>query len=187
VRAEDLDVLARRLQGGDKKAFAELFAVTRREVRIFLSAYASSADMVDEVLQSAYVTCYEKIAAYQPRGTFLAWLKGIARNLLLKELTERCRYVATQGDELEGMLIDESLTSLALEREEGEERSRKLEECFSKLPPHAREILTQRYREQVPLRKLATSFNKTETWIAVTLHRLREALRVCMMRAEPGV
>jgi len=187
MRAEDLDLLARRLQGGDRGAFADLFAATRRDVRIFLSAYASSADMVDEVLQAAYVICYEKIRTYQLRGTFLPWLKGIARNLLLKELSDRCRFVAAKGDELEGLLIDESLSSLAAEREEDEERSRKLQECISKLPPHAREILSKRYREQVTLRKLAATLNRTETWIAVTLHRLRESLRACVMRAEPGL
>ncbi|MFN3485943.1 MAG: RNA polymerase sigma factor, partial [Planctomycetota bacterium] len=89
----DVETLARRVKGGDRQAFAELYAATQRELRIFVSAYAASPEMVDEVLQAAYVSCWHSIGNYEPRGTFLAWLKGIARHHLLKALREQSRSV----------------------------------------------------------------------------------------------
>src|SRR4026207_2371798 len=126
---EELDAPVRRVQAGAKNGFSELFAATRKDVRIFLSAHASSADMVDEVLQAVFVACYEKIQVYQPRGTFLPWLKGIANSRLLKELHQRSRYVVAENDALESLIVEEGMASLRGEQEERREDSmRRLED-----------------------------------------------------------
>src|SRR5436190_9790272 len=182
---EELDALVRRVQKGDKDGFADLFAATRRDVRIYLSAHASSADMVDEVLQAVFVACYEKIQVYESRGTFLPWLKGIAKNLLLKELHQRSRYVVAENDALEGLIVDEAMASLR--DDEGSRREdsmQRLEDCLSKLTPRSRELIDHKYTRRAPIQTMARSFQKSESWVAVTLFRIREALRTCMTKAE---
>jgi RNA polymerase sigma-70 factor (ECF subfamily) len=182
---EDLDTLVRRVQKGDKDGFADLFAATRREVRIYLSAHASSADMVDEVLQAVFVACYEKIQVYELRGTFLPWLKGIAKNLLLKELQQRSKYVVAENDALESLIVEEGMASLR--EEEGarrEDSMARLEDCLSKLTPRSRQLIDHKYTQRAPIGKMAQSFQKSESWVAVTLFRIREALRTCMTKAE---
>src|SRR6185295_9075545 len=181
---EDLDVLVRRVQGGHKDGFADLFAATRRDVRIFLSAHASSAAMVDEVLQAVFVACYEKIQVYELRGTFLPWLKGIARNLLLKELHQRSKYVVAENDALESLILEDGIASLRADEEHREDSMRRLEDCLSKLTPRSRELINEKYTHRAPIVKMAQSFQKSESWIAVTLFRIREALRTCMTKAE---
>lgn len=182
---EELDALVRRVQAGDKDGFADLFAATRREVRIFLSAHASSADMVDEVLQAVFVVCYEKIRVYEPRGTFLPWLKGIAKNLLLKELQQRAKYVVAENDALESLIVEEGMSSLRESPEDRREDSvRRLEDCLSKLTPRSRELIEEKYTRRAPIVQMAQSFRKSESWVAVTLFRIREALRTCITKAE---
>ena len=181
---EELDILVRRVQAGDKNGFADLFAATRRDVRIFLSAHASSADMVDEVLQAVFVACYEKIQIYELRGTFLPWLKGIAKNLLLKELHQRSKYVVAENDALESLIVEEGMASLRVEEERREDSMRRLEDCLSKLTPRSRELIAEKYSRRAPIEKMAQSFQKSESWIAVTLFRIREALRTCITKAE---
>jgi len=182
---EELDILVRRVQAGDKNGFADLFAATRRDVRIFLSAHASSADMVDEVLQAVFVACFEKIHVYELRGTFLPWLKGIAKNLLLKELHQRAKYVVAENDALESLIVDEGMASLRGDEETHREESiERLENCLSKLTPRSRELIDHKYTRRAPIEKMARSFQKSESWVAVTLFRIREALRTCMTKAE---
>jgi RNA polymerase sigma-70 factor, ECF subfamily len=181
---EELDTLVRRVQSGDKDGFADLFAATRKDVRIFLSAHASSADMVDEVLQAVFVVCYEKIQVYECRGTFLPWLKGIAKNLLLKELHQRSKYVVAENDALESLIVEEGMASLRVEEERREDSMRRLEDCLSKLTPRSRELIAEKYSRRAPIEKMAQSFQKSESWIAVTLFRIREALRTCITKAE---
>jgi RNA polymerase sigma-70 factor (ECF subfamily) len=182
---EELDALVQQVQGGHKEGFADLFAATRRDVRIFLSAHASSADMVDEVLQAVFVACYEKIHVYERRGTFLPWLKGIAKNLLLKELHQRAKYVVAENDALESLIVEEGMASLRVDEESRREDSMaRLEDCLSKLTPRSRELIDHKYTRRVPIGKMAQSFRKSESWVAVTLFRIREALRTCMTKAE---
>ena len=129
----ELDQLVERVQNGDRDAFGEVVFAIRKELRIFLSAHACSIDMVEEVLQHTLVVSYENIAKYERRGTFLSWTKGIARNLMLKELKARSRYVAPGEDELDRIVLDASMQSVqALDREEAYVEH--LRNCLTKLP-----------------------------------------------------
>jgi RNA polymerase sigma-70 factor (ECF subfamily) len=178
---EELDGLVRKAQGGDKKAFTDLFLALHQELRIFISAHAASVDMVDEVLQAAFVTCYRSLPKYEPRGTFLSWLKGIARNHLMRELTEFGRVVGVEGRRLEQKVAAASLRSL-----DESESARSLSQCLDRLPAHARDLIRRRYADKRSIREIARDVRKSESWVAVTLFRLREALRNCLAGSEPA-
>ena len=177
----ELDQLVQRVQKGDRDAFGEIVFSIRKELRIFLSAHASSIDMIEEVLQATLVTCYENIEKYELRGTFLSWVKGISRNLLLKEVKARSRYVAPDEDILDRIVIDAAMHSMeAQEREE--EYVEHLRNCLSQLPDESRQLIQQRYFNGMSVRELAKLHDRTETWTAVALFRIRDILRVCMMK-----
>lgn len=179
MNTEELDRLVIKVQKGDRDAFAEVVFMIRHELRIFLSAHASSITMIEDVLQNALVTCYENIANYEIRGTFLPWVKGIARNLLLKELKARSRCVPAEDDFLERVIAESALaSSKSIEREE--ENVERLRDCLSKLPEQSRTLIQQRYYHRLSVREMAKLHQKTETWTAVNLFRIREMLRDCM-------
>jgi RNA polymerase sigma-70 factor (ECF subfamily) len=185
VSADDLDRLVQNVQQGDRHAFVELMVAVQRELRIFLSAHASSADMVDEVLQAAFVTCYENIQKYELRGTFLSWLKGIARNLLLRELKERARYLSVEGEVLEAMLVQQGIDSVQQADTRQEELAHRLHHCLAELERTSRQLIEKRYTERMTITQLARLFRRTESWVAVTLFRIRQTLRNCLTRSEP--
>lgn len=181
MNTEELDRLVIKVQNGDREAFAEVVFLIRRELRIFLSAHASSIDMIEDVLQSALVTCYENIAKYEPRGTFLSWVKGISRNLLLKELKARSRCVPAEDGFLERIVAESALASTqGVENEE--EYVERLRDCLAKLPGQSRIMIQQRYYNRLSVREMANIHQRTETWTAVALFRIRETLRECMTR-----
>lgn len=181
MSTEDLDRLVIKVQQGDRDAFAEVVFLIRRELRIFLSAHASSIDMIEDVLQNALVTCYENITKYEPRGTFLSWVKGIARNLLLKELKARSRCVPAEDDFLERIVVESALAS-AQGIENEEEYVERLRLCLTKLPETSRTLIQQRYFNRLSVKEIANLHQRTETWTAVALFRIRETLRVCMTK-----
>lgn len=177
----ELDQLVRRVQNGDQEAFGEVVFAIRKELRIFLSAHASSIDMIEEVLQSTLVTCYENIGKYELRGTFLCWVKGIARNLLLKEIKARSRYVGPDEDVLDRIAIEQAAVSIqAQDREEAYVERLRL--CLKKLPDESRNLVQQRYFNRMSVRDIAKLNNRTESWAAVSLFRIRDILRDCMMK-----
>ena len=178
---DQLDDLARRVQGGDHEAFVALVEATERDLRIFLTCYASSLAMVDEVLQGAYATAFESIARYELRGTLRTWLKGIARNLLLRELTERTRTQALDVDALDAALARDGAAALAEEQhEEREQRFARLRHCLERLAPEARRLVQERYYEDRPVAEIAGILTRTQSWVAVTLFRVRKVLGECL-------
>lgn len=86
---EACDALALRAQAGDREAFSELVVALYPQLTGFLAFHAPSAELADEIAQATLVMAFERIADYQPRGTCAGWLKGIARNLLRRELSRR--------------------------------------------------------------------------------------------------
>src|SRR4051812_14838709 len=92
-----LDDLVVRIRAGDRPAFVALIAATQDEVRSFVAAHATTVDLVEEAVQAAYVTAFERLADYRPGGTFLPWLKGIARNRLRHETAHRRRWLSADA------------------------------------------------------------------------------------------
>lgn len=178
---EELDELVAQVQDGNADAFTELVYAIRKELRIFISAHAYSADMIEEVLQATLVVCYEKIHKYERRGTFLCWVKGIARNLNFKELASRSRYVTAKDDFLDRLVLDSAMETLSGAQDRAEEWVERLKGCIKKLPGSSREMIEKRYFENLSIRTLAEVLEKPESWTAVNLYRIREILRKCMM------
>lgn len=167
-----LDQLAVRAQQGDREAFRQLVMECQQPLRLALAWRAPSADLVEEVLQATFVTAFERLAGYRPEGTFLAWLKGIGRNLLLTELRQRRRSVGLD----EGAMEDPEPEDAAVQAEQ----VAALRDCVAALAPRARLLLERRYTAGLPLATLARQFKQKENTLAVTLSRIRAELRRCL-------
>jgi RNA polymerase sigma-70 factor (ECF subfamily) len=175
VNAEEIDRLVRRVQTGEQEPFWDLILHVQQDVRLFIAVLSPSTELVEEILQSTFVRAYDGIRKYEPRGLFLQWIKGIARNILREELRARARHLAIAGNAVETMVAEDCLQDVdAREPEPG------LQDCIDRLAPHSRELLERRYGANLSLNKLAQQFKKPADSIAVTLCRIRESLRQCL-------
>jgi RNA polymerase sigma-70 factor (ECF subfamily) len=176
-----LDRFAVRAQGGDQEAFAALVEASERDLRVFITLYATNLAMVDEITQSTYVTAFQNLARYQPRGTLRAWLKGIARNLLRRDLDERARLQVVAGERLESALAAVNRRQLDEEADaEDEGRIAQLNACLRQLAPEAQRLVRERYYEDRPIDEIARLLARSQSWVAVTLFRIRKTLLVCI-------
>jgi RNA polymerase sigma factor (sigma-70 family) len=179
----ELDALAIAAQAGDRDAFRDLVLATQRELAISVAAHSVSRELVEEVLQQAYVTAFEKLAQYRPEGTFRPWLRTIARNHLFAHWRERRRLAESDGDALDQLIAADGLEEL--ERDDGrdERETARLAACLELLPERARQLLERRYCEEQPLARLAEQFKRSAATLSVTLFRLRQQLRRCVERS----
>jgi RNA polymerase sigma-70 factor (ECF subfamily) len=180
--ADAIDVLVRRAQAGDKASFRELYVALERDLRLFISARVHDPELVDEILQASFVGCYEHLREYEPRGTFVSWLKGIARHRLLQEFDARRRTHAAGAEDLETVL-DRCVCARVevLPESAGEER---LQECLKRLQATSRRLVAARYGDALSIRQISRVFEQTENWVYVTLHRARAFLRACVKGKE---
>src|SRR6202035_2839744 len=82
--AEDERRLHRAVLAGDERAWRTLYdaAFTGLDAYV-LWRCAGLRDMADDVLQETWLTAVRRIRDFDPmRGKFLAWLRGIATNVL---------------------------------------------------------------------------------------------------------
>jgi RNA polymerase sigma-70 factor (ECF subfamily) len=183
----DIDALVLRVQAGDRAAYDDVVLALHRDLAAFVGARLPVPQVVEEIVQDAFVCAYERIGDYEPRGTFAAWVKGIARNLLLKRLE---RYGRERRD---GDAVEQALARLALAESPADQdaadarwqaRAGRLSHCLGRLTPQARQVLHLRYVEAVPLARMAQRLKRTTAALANLLTRIKGSLRTCLDRPE---
>ncbi len=175
-------------QGGDREAFTSLAVEFYPQLAGFLAFHAPTPELMDELVQSTLVTAFEHIGDYQPHGHFAGWLKGIARNLLARELARLTRLTSSDHAAIAGMLAEAARAQLDSARvDDGgeEELLARLRRCFESLPARTRQIAERRFIDAVPLNRLAQQFKQSRAAIAKILFVVKRDLRRCASQATP--
>ncbi len=181
----ELDRLAALIQRDDQDAFIALIRATALPLRCFVATMAADGGQLEEIIQATYVTAFQRLSTYEPRGTMMPWLKGIARNLLLRDLRERKRHLQVDVSVIDEVLVDDSWERAQADDERQAARTQALDHlqrCMQALPRSAQDLLTCCYQDALSLNQLAQRFRRTRAAIAMQLSRLRASLRACVQR-----
>lgn len=185
-----IDALVIAAQAGDRDAFTQLVVEFYPQLTGFLAFHAPTRELIDELAQATLVTAFEKIGSYEPRAPFAGWLKGIARNLLRRELVRMVRLTSSDVEAIESLLADSARADLERDELASDQRDHllsRLRQCFERLSPRMRQIAERRFIEDVPLNRLAQQFKQSRASIAKILFVTKRDLRVCAeSQAEPG-
>lgn len=179
------DDLIGKFRAGDRGAAEELIVQLWPEVVGFIAFHAPWPELVEEISQAAFVTALEQIATYEPRGTFPSWVKGIAKNLLRRELARRSRMVSADREAISAYIAQvaaEDLERQALVDEARDGMLERLQRCLESLSPQARRLAERRFVLDLSLNKLAQQFKRTRASIAKALFVIRAQLRSCAER-----
>lgn len=83
--------LARAYADGDESAFDELFARYRRPIFSYAYRMVGSRAYAEDLSQEVFLRVHNRIATFEPRSRFAAWIFTIASNACLDELRRRKR------------------------------------------------------------------------------------------------
>ncbi len=87
-----LDKIIKRIANGDKGALAELYQETKSAIYGFsLSLTKNPADSED-ILQETYLKIWSNADSYKAKGTPMAWILTITKNLALMKLREKKKH-----------------------------------------------------------------------------------------------
>jgi RNA polymerase sigma-70 factor (ECF subfamily) len=160
------------------------FQKQRQPLLSYLRAMTCNSDAAEDLIQELSVIVLRKANAGERPADLLAWCRGIARNLMLRERRDNRRMVYF-GDENWIALVDRAFDENPTES--GEFRRGSLRHCIDKLGAQARELLDLRYTHALKLKEIATRLKRTELAVQVSLSRLRKSLRLCIERKTSGV
>jgi RNA polymerase sigma-70 factor (ECF subfamily) len=161
--------LARLSRDGSSAAFGML--VKRYHVRVFafLMTLTKHRQDAEDLTQETFLRAWDKIHRYDPGQPFLPWLFTLARRQSIAALRRR----RPPPEDLQQADPSEP-THAAL---------RLWELARRELPPESYSALWLHYREELPLKEVASILGKREGAVKVILHRARKTLAE---RARPS-
>ena len=150
----------------DQRAWAELY--DRHHMQIWRYAYGrtSNRDVADDVAAQVFVEALASIQRYRDQGLpILAWLYGIARNLVSKQVRRATRDASRGAVEVLSSAPEDGLDALLLA------------DALARLTTDQREVVILRFYSGYSTREIATAMGKREAAIYSLEVRAIGALR----------
>lgn len=161
-----------------------LFEILVREnadsLTAFLRASLRRQQAVDDLFQDTMLIAWRKIGEYDRARPFGAWLRGIAKRLVLAHYRLAGREAAL-GNERVLDFLDQRMAQV--DSQPGDTLSEKiaaLGECIKRLAPPYREPIELHYRHQQPLEAIAERLAATRDAVQKRLQRARAQLSQCL-------
>ena len=141
----------------------------------YLRALGADASLADDLTQEVFLAVYRKPFEQRSRGQTVAYLRIVAKNLLLKARRKDGKMVAVA--ELEH--IEADWVELAGEGD-GEALANALRECLKQLDEKPKQALDLQYKEGKQRVEIAEALGMTDDGIKTLLRRTKARLRKCM-------
>ena len=162
----------------DPEAFERLYRQHVEGVQRFVARRVDDPYLAADLTADIFVAAIESAASYRPgKGEPVAWLYGIARNVVAGEHRRKAKELRTAAEIRGRELLDADDLAAIHERIDREAAARRLYRDLAELPPGERAVL-----ELVAVDGLSTSEAAHALGIAVVaarvrLHRARRRLR----------
>jgi len=181
ANAEQIDVLAQAVQAGRVEAFDGIVSETVATIRSVVHFLIADNELADDVVQETYILLYREIGKYVPGTNFLAWAKAIARTQALSARFRRQRK-QTAAERYRETILDQVTQVFEVEDQEDpvEGQLQRLRRCLGGLQQKARSMVELRYFHRKSMEAVADERGMKTGAVAVSLHRIREALSTCM-------
>lgn len=148
-------------------------------LRRYLWVLGARADRVDDLVQEVFVVALQKGLADRGPAAAGAFLRGVAKNLLLRERRSRAARREVE-------LADEVWREQCGGDGDGDDRVEALRRCIEALPDKSRALLTRCYQGGAGREALGAEFGMVPDGVKTALRRLRAVLRECIERRLRG-
>jgi len=131
-------------------------------------------ELAEEVVQETWLVAVRRVRAFDPgQASFLAWLRGIAANVLRNRLRAR-RVWASRAESLQGEPEGDAPVDAELIRRE---RAERIAAALADLPDHYEAVLRAKYLEGCSVAQIAEASGQTSKAVESRLSRARQAFR----------
>jgi len=154
----------------------------------FLAATGDPA-RAEDLVQDVFTEAVKNAERFDPSRSFGAWLRGIARNLLLMSHRDSKRRLLSLDPAMLGRLDEAAARSETLHAvpDYADLRQTILRDCMKSLPDRSRNVLALKYGEGRGSREIAKSTGLQVGAVDMLLSRTRRALQECVTRKLASV
>jgi RNA polymerase sigma-70 factor (ECF subfamily) len=160
---------------GDERAWRTWYDETFAGLYAYVSwRCAGLRDLADEVVQETWLIAVRRMRQFNPaRGSFSAWLHGIAANVLRNQLRKGRRPMQPLNGE-----------PVAPDRAADCARAERIAQALAGLPEQYEAVLRAKYLDQQSVAQIADTWNETPKAIESLLTRARLAFREAYQQVE---
>lgn len=162
---------ALRTRRGDVQAYGEL--VRRYQASVFNVCYRLMGERRDaeDMAQEAFVHAYQRLASYDAERPFGPWMRRVAANLCLNQLSRRA-FVRVPLDEDHDQ-PDERARDV---KGGGEDRAAGIQAALQSLPPAYRVVIELRHFQDMSYEEIAAATRLSVSQVRTHLYRARRQL-----------
>ena len=179
MRREDDEALFEKLLDGDSDALRPLMERHGDALTLYVNGYVHDIDAAEDIM----IEAFSRMLARRPRmfrGGFKPYLYKTARNLALRHVRQRGRFMSLDDLREEpgsGERVEDSILC--------DDRDRTLYHCLEKISPDYREALYLVYIEGMSYEEAGAVMRKTRKQVNNLLNRGKRAMRALL--GEKGV
>jgi len=169
----------------------DVFEILAKEHEQMLYAYLRSViydpHAAEDLYQEALLVAWNRLPDYDKERPFGAWLRGIARNLVLAHCRKhgRNRVLAFNDELLDGVAakFDDLEADLP---GDWDVKLEALRQCMGSLGPQDREVVTRHYQSDEDCQTISSGTGLGVEVVKKRLQRARAALADCIQRRSRG-
>ncbi len=169
------------VQNGNTEAFNPLVRKYQQKIYNLIYQRVGDRETAKDLCQEVFLKAWQALPSFKKRSTFYTWLYQIAVNCSVDFIRKRskrilfaCEELPQNGDDFLPMLQLQPSPCQILEQEELGHIIRK---AVHQLPSGQRRAFRLRYFHELPIKKIASRMEKSESTIKTSLHQARQRLR----------
>ena len=177
--------LMRRAAGGEREAFATLYARHHDSVYRFARLMTGSAALAEDVVQEVFLAVMREGVRWDPaRSSFSTYVYGVARHITRRRMTRERRFVAIDDPASPSRepATDDDVSSDLVRRAE----LTQLRRAIVKLPSRYREAVVLCDLQGLSYAEAASALECAVGTVRSRLHRARRLLSERIHRSESG-
>ncbi len=169
--SQELNILVKRVQEGDKDAFGEIYKIFFPKIYRFIFFSVRDKDLAEDIAQSTFLRAWRARGSLSTaRGSVQAYLFAIARNLTIDWQRRR--------KEMSIELISEPQDPKDFEEEiQRDEVKKTVWDAIHTLDDQEKHLVILRYFEELSYRDVARIVKKNEAAVRVRIHRILKMLK----------
>jgi RNA polymerase sigma factor (sigma-70 family) len=174
--------------GTDPDVLEEFYREHVRAVQRFVARRVADPEHAADLTADVFLAAIDGAPTFEPsRGAPVAWLFGIARNVVADDLRRRARERRAVGRLAGRRPLQADALARARERIDAERESRRLYAALAHLPESQRAILELVALDGLSLVDAAAALGVKPVTARVRLHRARHTLHTHLAGAQPAV
>ncbi len=160
-------------------AFSDLIEGEQNRLLGFLVMLTGDRQTADDLLQETLLELWRIRRSFTPGTDFGAWARSVARIRVHRHRRDRGRrrFVPLAAEVMEQLAETWGNDPIP---SEGDPREAAMAGCVESLEPDSRHILSLRYNQSWPHRRIALETGRSEDAVKMLLSRLRKRLHECV-------